>query len=88
MAKSLLVLPGVDTLAEQSEVWVKKVQDFGRGEDLKIERYPGMKHGWTQMPDSWLSDAERLAKKDIYNKTVAFIRKLWDGDEGAPDMQS
>ena len=44
-AKMLLVLPELDTLAEQSEVWVKKVEREGRGNDLEVARFEGMKHG-------------------------------------------
>jgi acetyl esterase/lipase len=88
MAKSLLVLPGVDSLAEQSEVWVKKVADSGRDSDLRVERYPGMKHGWTQMPGSWLSEAERHTKKDIYDKTVTFIQRLWNDDTSVLDLKA
>lgn len=39
-ARMLLVLPEIDTLAEQSETWVKKVADEGREEHLVVERYP------------------------------------------------
>lgn len=43
--KMLLVLPELDTLAEQSEVWVEKVEREGRGGDLEVGRYEAMKHG-------------------------------------------
>lgn len=45
-ARMFLVLPSIDNLAHQSEIWVKKVQQEGRGRHLRIERYKGMKHGW------------------------------------------
>ena len=44
-AKMLLVLPELDSLAEQSEVWVKKVESEGRSDDLEVLRYPDMRHG-------------------------------------------
>jgi len=43
-ARMLLVLPEMDTLAEQSETWVKKVADEGREEHLVVERYPVSAH--------------------------------------------
>ena len=54
-AKMLLVLPELGSLSEQSEIWVTKVAEAGRGHDLTMERFKDMKHGWTQMPESWLS---------------------------------
>jgi acetyl esterase/lipase len=81
MARVLLVLPGKDSLAEQSEIWVEKLHSGGRGEHLQVERYPEMKHGWTQMPDGWLQDDERELKAEIYNKTVAYVRNMWNQGE-------
>jgi len=77
MARLLLVLPGMDSLAEQSEVWVEKLHSGGRGEHLQVERFPEMKHGWTQMPDGWLQDNERELKAEIFNKTVTYVRNMW-----------
>lgn len=53
-ARMLLVLPELDNLAHQSEVWVKKVAEQGRDEHLVVERFEGHKHGWTQMPVCFL----------------------------------
>lgn len=77
-ATILLVLPELDSLAEQSETWVTKVYSENRGDDLVVERYEGMKHGWTQMPPSWLSEKEKQTRLEIFEKTVAFIRSAWD----------
>lgn len=41
-AKMLLVLPELDTLAEQSDVWIKKVEEEGRSGDLTVERVKGV----------------------------------------------
>ena len=79
-AKILLVLPELDTLAEQCEVWVKKVEGEGRGDDLVVARYEGMKHGWTQMPVSWLNEEEKKTRAEIFERTVAFIRGIWEGE--------
>jgi acetyl esterase/lipase len=81
MARMILILPGLDSLADQSEVWVKKVKESGRASDLRLERYPAMKHGWTQMPDGWLNPNEKNQKFDIYDKTIDFTRRIWAGDE-------
>jgi acetyl esterase/lipase len=80
MARMLLILPGLDSLAEQSETWVTKVGEDGRGHDLRVERYPDMRHGWTQMPDGWLNEREKETKLDIYNTTMEFTRSIWGGD--------
>jgi acetyl esterase/lipase len=77
MARVLLVLPGMDSLAAQSEVWVEKVHSGGRGEHLQVERFPEMKHGWTQMPDGWLQDNEKELKAEIFDKTVSYVRNVW-----------
>ena len=50
-AKMLLVLPALDSLAEQSEVWVKKVDSEGRGDDLEVVKFEGMKHGVSSFPN-------------------------------------
>ena len=76
-AKILLVLPELDSLAEQSEVWVRKVIAAGR-DDLVVERYENMKHGWTQMPTSWLSEEEKRTRLEAFEKAVAFTRSIWD----------
>jgi hypothetical protein len=47
-AKILLILSGLDTLWEQSEIWTRKVEAEGRGKDMKTMRYEDRKHGWTQ----------------------------------------
>ncbi|KAF1982444.1 alpha/beta-hydrolase [Aulographum hederae CBS 113979] len=80
-ARMLLVLPSNDSLAHQSEIWVKKVKEHRRGGDLRVERYEDMKHGWTQMPEGWLSDEEKRTRKDIFEKTLEFTRDLWGRDE-------
>lgn len=76
-ARVLLVLPELDSLSEQSETWVKKVEEEGRGADLIVERYKGMKHGWTQFPETWLSEEEKRTRADSYIKTISFIESAW-----------
>lgn len=76
-ARVLLVLPELDSLSEQSETWVKKVAEAGREDDLVVERFKGMKHGWTQMPGSWLNEEERRTTAEIFEKTVTFVRSAW-----------
>ncbi|KAK8237842.1 alpha/beta hydrolase fold-domain-containing protein [Phyllosticta capitalensis] len=80
-ARMYLVLPELDTLAEQSESWVKKVQAEGRGTDLKVGRYAGLKHGWTQMPVSWLNEEEMKQREETFQTAVRFVRDTWEGKE-------
>ncbi|KAF2088760.1 alpha/beta-hydrolase [Saccharata proteae CBS 121410] len=77
MARIYLVLPELDTLFEQSEAWAKKVVDEGRGEDLKVERFVDMKHGWTQMPESWLGDEEKRTRAATFATAVADAASVW-----------
>ena len=37
----------------------------GREADLKVDRFEGMKHGWTQMPVSWLGEKEKRMRLEI-----------------------
>ena len=76
-ARILLILPELDSLAEQSETWVKKLQENGRGQHLRVERYKGMKHGWTQMPVSWLGLAERQTRIESFEIARDFVKKVW-----------
>jgi acetyl esterase/lipase len=79
-ARMLLVLTGKDSLATQSEEWVRKVEDDAtRVEHLQIQRYPTMKHGFTQFPDGWLSAEDKEKKYEIFEKTVEFVRNTWEG---------
>jgi len=84
-ARMFLVLPELDTLAEQSETWVRKVIAEGRGDDLRVERFKGMQHGWTQMPDQMLNTPEeKKTKKEIHDEAVVFVRDIWDGKPLTP----
>ncbi|TRM65014.1 Alpha/Beta hydrolase protein [Schizophyllum amplum] len=80
-ARMYLVLPELDSLAEQSEVWVKKVEEEGRAEDLKVTRVKGMRHGWTQMPVSWLDDEEKRTREETFVTAVQFVKDAWDGPD-------
>jgi acetyl esterase/lipase len=79
-AKMLLVLPEMDTLAEQSEVWVEKVGAEGKGGDLRVERVRGVLHGWTQFPDSWLKEEDRRAKGEMFDKAREFVESAWESE--------
>ena len=41
-AKILLVLPELDTLAAQSDVWIEKVKEEGKSSDLTVEKVKGV----------------------------------------------
>jgi acetyl esterase/lipase len=76
-AKMLLILPELDTLAEQSDVWIEKVADEGRSKDLSVAKVKGVVHGWTQFPDSWLSEEHRKLKMDMFDLARDFVAKSW-----------
>lgn len=81
-ARMLLVLPELDSLSEQSEIWVKKVMEAGRGKDLIVERFKGMKHGWTQMPESWLSVGEKRTRTEVFDSVVTSTDIMWENAKG------
>ena len=76
-AKMLLVLPEMDTLAEQSDVWISKVAEEGREDDLTVEKVKGVTHGWTQFPHSWLSEQHRALKVEVFDKARDFVAETW-----------
>lgn len=83
-----LVLPELDSLSEQSEIWVKKAAEQGRADHLIVERYKGMKHGWTQMPESWLNADERRTRLEAFENSVTLVRGIWEKTgEGFEDKE-
>lgn len=78
-AKVLLILTGLDTLWEQSEIWTKKVEAEGRGKDMKTMRYADRKHGWTQIPEIALSKEERKTRLEVLDECVRFADLTWKG---------
>ncbi|KIX97374.1 uncharacterized protein Z520_06826 [Fonsecaea multimorphosa CBS 102226] len=79
-AKMLLILPQFDSLNAQSLTWIQKVRDEGRGEDLVVEEVKGVVHGWTQFPDSWISEPERKLKLDAFRRARVFLEDYWHLD--------
>ncbi|KAK4935665.1 hypothetical protein LTR10_023318 [Elasticomyces elasticus] len=86
-AKIFLVLPSIDTLNHQSKVWVKKVRDEGRGEDLVVEEIKDVVHGWTQFPDSWLDDESRRLKWEVFEKAGQFVWNQWNVQGNEVDVE-
>lgn len=80
-ARMLLVLPELDTLAEQSEEWIKNVEENGRSQHVRVERYKGMKHGWTQMPESWLGIEEKQTRMESFEIARDLVRRVWNSGE-------
>ncbi|CAJ2504908.1 Uu.00g123020.m01.CDS01 [Anthostomella pinea] len=78
-AKILLILSGLDTLWEQSEIWTKKVEAEGRSKDMKTMRYEDRKHGWTQIPEIALSKEERKTRLEVLDECVRFASLSWAG---------
>jgi acetyl esterase/lipase len=72
-ARFLLILPELDSLAHQSEVWIGKMKDEAVEEQLTIERVRGMRHGWTQFPDLFLNEDEIRKKNEIFERAVRFV---------------
>jgi acetyl esterase/lipase len=69
----LLILPELDSLAQQSEVWIRKMKDEGKDEQLTIERVRNMRHGWTQFPELFLTEEEIRKKNEVFDRAVRFI---------------
>lgn len=82
-AKMLLVLPQLDSLAVQSEVWVNDVQDAARGTDLEVHRVKGVRHGWTQFPVTWLGEEERRTRGEMFERAREFVREAWANSESS-----
>ena len=76
-AKMFLVLPQFDSLNSQSLIWVQKVKDGGRGADLFVKEVKGVVHGWTQFPDSWISEEHRELKAEAFEKASEFLEAWW-----------
>jgi acetyl esterase/lipase len=72
-ARILLILPELDSLAQQSEAWIRRMRDEGKEEQLTIERARGMRHGWTQFPEVFLTEEEIRTKNEVFRRAVRFI---------------
>lgn len=80
-ARMLLILPELDSLSEQSNVWVNKVRDDGRGSDLEVVSVKGEMHGWTQFPDGMIkSEESRRRKYECFDRAEEFVRQWWYDD--------
>ena len=80
-AKILLILSGIDTLWEQSKIWVEKIKNEGRGPDLQTIRYEDRKHGWTTIPEIALSAEERKTRLEVLDECVRFTSAAWNGTD-------
>ncbi len=88
-AKMLLVLPQFDSLNSQSLLWIQKVHNDGRGTDLSVEEVKGVVHGWTQFPDSWISEEHRKLKLEAFRKAREFLHDWWHlGHDNDDDVQA
>jgi len=71
--KFFLVLPEIDSLGPQAEEWVKKMGREGRGDDIVVKRYMGMKHGWTQFPDIFLNKKAKAEKRRAFQESLDYL---------------
>lgn len=69
----LLVLPEYDTLWEQSNEWIAKMKQAGREDCLRVQRYKGIKHGFVQFPNTFLSGFEKSEKNRFYESALKFL---------------
>lgn len=76
-ARCLVILAEKDNLTPQNEIWVQKAINEGRGNDIRLDKYLGVVHGYTQFPDSWLDEHTLHAKIETHNKAVDFVRGWW-----------
>lgn len=76
-ARPLLILAEKDGLTPQNEEWFEKVVAAGRGKDIRLEKYLGVSHGWTQFPDAWIDQHARDTKREAHGKAVEFVREMW-----------
>jgi dienelactone hydrolase len=80
-ARLQFVLAEIDDLTSQNDEWISKASQAGRSNDIVVDRYENQTHGWTQMPETWLNDEQRRTREDAFNKTVAFIKSTWAGED-------
>jgi acetyl esterase/lipase len=77
-AKMMLILPELDSLFEQSMDWIQKMEEEGRIDDLTVVPVPGVYHGWTQFPDTFLkNDDERQKKDEVFTVAREFVESIW-----------
>ena len=50
-----------------------------RNGGLEVWHAPGCRHGWTQFPESWLGKHEKAERRNVFARTVDFVREGWGG---------
>ncbi|EON66323.1 hypothetical protein W97_05716 [Coniosporium apollinis CBS 100218] len=78
-ARVFLVLPEIDTLANQSEEWIHNMQNEGHDGVLEVYRARGMRHGWTQFPETFVGKEALEEKRKVFQRTVEFMSEVQDG---------
>ncbi|KAI9717472.1 MAG: hypothetical protein M1828_007171 [Chrysothrix sp. TS-e1954] len=84
-ARIFLVLPEYDTLAVQSEAWVKKMEDEGQADIMRVHRSPGQGHAFCNIPEKFVNEATLKEKLDTYEDMMSFWDKCLEeqiGDSG------
>ena len=73
-ARIFLVLPEYDTLAVQSETWVRKMKDEGQGHRIRVHRSPGQSHAFCNIPEKFVNEETLKEKMNVYEDMMNF----WD----------
>lgn len=83
-ARILLVLAEYDTLVEQSNAWIEKMQDEKQAGHMEVHVAKGMGHGFANIPNRFLS------KKSLREKKKAFLimQEFWDHNNSPNTNQS
>ncbi|PWN38550.1 alpha/beta-hydrolase [Meira miltonrushii] len=69
--RALLILPQIDTLSEQSEVWQDSMGH------VRVHRIEKMSHGFTTFPDSFIDEKTRAAKKLVMDQALLYVIEMF-----------
>ncbi|TKA77268.1 hypothetical protein B0A49_03506 [Cryomyces minteri] len=64
---------GSGFLAAQSEEWIEKMRPQGQERQLEVVRAEGMKHGWTQFPETLIRADEIREKRRVFRWALGFV---------------
>lgn len=73
-ARIFVVFAEHDSLTFANENWLKHMRAAGKDKLLTIYEGKGMKHGWCNLPERWLSREQKRVKFEAYEHMYRF----WD----------